>query len=69
MTQKDKKKGAVDLLPFQTDTAYHIQARLDDGGAMLQLVNTKTRAVLSPTFQITKKKLEALREIARVVEE
>ncbi len=68
MAEKGKKKGAIDLLPFQTDTAYHIQSRVDDGGAMLQLVNTKTKAVLSPTFQVTKKKLEALRKIARVIE-
>ena len=49
-------------------TSYHIQAMLADGGAMVQLVNTKTKAVLSPTFMLTKKKLEGLRKIANVIE-
>ena len=50
------------------DTAYHIQAMCDDGSAMVQLVNTETKAVLSPTFLVEKKKLAGLRKIARVIE-
>ncbi len=49
------------------DTAYHIQAMCDDGSAMVQLVNTKTKAVLSPTFIVSKKQLAGLKKIARVI--
>jgi hypothetical protein len=50
------------------DTAYNIQAMCDDGSAMVQLVNTETKAALSPTFLVEKKKLAGLRKIARVIE-
>ncbi len=50
------------------DTAYHVQAQLDTGGAMVQLVNTKTKAVLSPTFEVNAKQLTNLRKISRVID-
>lgn len=50
------------------DTAYHIQAPLDNGGAMVQLVNTKTKLPLSPTFELNARQLAGLRKISRVID-
>jgi len=65
-TIQQGEKLAFDATKKKQSTFYNIQAHIDDGGAFVQLVDKQTKKPISPTFQVTKKKLDALKEIAEV---